>query len=287
MSHQERVLATGCGHRDDASFLRALEQFEDHRERGPVRQTALRSDRVMAHSGEGAFDGFGGPQVFPVLGWEVVESQQRVAILAQAVGRLLVFQRVALHEGVERQLGGGLGFGHPDLLQRALGFRLLALWQLGEHVRGLVHRAALLARSRPDLAGGFPESVQKGITDTERAISSLTTLRVHEHISHDEFIAERQKLEKEQLRLKQLVTYDKTGEAFEPLRALVSFSNRAFESFRAGDIRTKRLILSSVGSNLSLNDKTLTVQAKKPLLHIAELSNPTQLRSAVNDIRTL
>ena len=45
--------------------------------------------------GEGAFDGVGRPQVFPVLGREVVESEQRVSILAQAVGRLPVFQRVA------------------------------------------------------------------------------------------------------------------------------------------------------------------------------------------------
>src|ERR1700682_3480530 len=52
-------------------------------------------------------------------GREVVERQQRVPILAQAVGRLLVFGRVALDEGVERPLGGGLGFGHPDLLQCA------------------------------------------------------------------------------------------------------------------------------------------------------------------------
>src|SRR5262245_44016834 len=96
-------------------------------------------------------------KVFPVLGWEVVERQERVSILAQAVGRLLVFWRVALDEGVERQLGGGLGFGHPDLLQRAFGLRLLALRQLGEHVRGLVHPAALLARFRPDLTGGLPE----------------------------------------------------------------------------------------------------------------------------------
>jgi hypothetical protein len=35
-----------------------------------------------------------------------VGQGQRVSILAQAVGRLLVFQRVALDEGVERQLGG-------------------------------------------------------------------------------------------------------------------------------------------------------------------------------------
>jgi hypothetical protein len=81
------------------AFLCALDQFEDHRERGPVGQTALRSDRAVPHGGEGAFDGVGRPQVFPVLGREVVESEQRVSILARAVGRLLVFQRVALDEG--------------------------------------------------------------------------------------------------------------------------------------------------------------------------------------------
>src|SRR6266568_6893322 len=95
--------------------------------------------------------------MFPVLGREVVESKQRVSILAQAIGGLLVFQRVALDEGVERQLGCGLGFGHPYLLQRAFGFRLLALRQLGKYVGGLVHPAALLARFRPDLTGRLPE----------------------------------------------------------------------------------------------------------------------------------
>src|SRR5450631_4316381 len=73
-----------------------------------------------------------------------LDAMQRVSILAQAVGRLLVFQRVAFDEGVERQLSSDLGFGHPDLLQRAFGFGLLAL-RCG-HVRGLVHPAALLAR---------------------------------------------------------------------------------------------------------------------------------------------
>src|ERR1700730_18200409 len=41
------------------AFLCALDQFEDHRERGPVRQTALRSDGAVAHGGEGALDGVG------------------------------------------------------------------------------------------------------------------------------------------------------------------------------------------------------------------------------------
>jgi Transposase C of IS166 homeodomain/zinc-finger binding domain of transposase IS66 len=57
------------------AFLCALKQFEDHCERGSVGQTALRPDRAVAHGGEGAFNRIGGPQVFPVLGREVVERQ--------------------------------------------------------------------------------------------------------------------------------------------------------------------------------------------------------------------
>src|SRR5206468_4905118 len=41
------------------AFLCALDQFEDHGERGLVRQTILRSDGAVAHGGEGAFDGVG------------------------------------------------------------------------------------------------------------------------------------------------------------------------------------------------------------------------------------
>src|SRR6476620_11265381 len=43
------------------AFLRALEQFEDHRERRPVGQAPLRSDRAVAHGSEGAFNGIGRP----------------------------------------------------------------------------------------------------------------------------------------------------------------------------------------------------------------------------------
>jgi class 3 adenylate cyclase len=57
------------------SSLRGLKQFEDHRECRLVGQAALRSDGAVAHGGEGAFDGVGRPQVFPVLGREVVERQ--------------------------------------------------------------------------------------------------------------------------------------------------------------------------------------------------------------------
>jgi len=70
-----------------------------------------------------------------MLGGEVIEGQQRIAILGQAFGGFLVLDLVTLDECIERSLSVSLRLGHPDLLQRAFGLGLLALRQLGEHTR--------------------------------------------------------------------------------------------------------------------------------------------------------
>ena len=44
--------------------------------------------------------------MFPVLGGEVIESQQRSAIIDQALDRLFVFDAIGCDERVERSLGG-------------------------------------------------------------------------------------------------------------------------------------------------------------------------------------
>jgi hypothetical protein len=49
--------------------------------------------------------------MLPVLGGEVVERQQCVAILDQAVDRLVVLDAPAFDEGVERREGILLGLG--------------------------------------------------------------------------------------------------------------------------------------------------------------------------------
>ena len=54
----------------------------------------------MAHRGERAFDDVRRVQVLPVLGREVVEGEQRVAILNQALDRVVVFDAPGLNEGV-------------------------------------------------------------------------------------------------------------------------------------------------------------------------------------------
>src|SRR5262249_24132300 len=104
--------------------------------------------------------------MLPVLGGEVVESQQRVAILDQAFDRLVVFDGPGFDEGVERRKRILLGLGHPDLLERSLGFRVLALRQLVQDVGGLVAPAALAAGLRPHLLDRLPEA-KRAVGDRE------------------------------------------------------------------------------------------------------------------------
>src|SRR5258707_422537 len=104
--------------------------------------------------------------MLPVLGREVVEGEQRVAILDQTLDRLVVFDAPGLDEGVEGRKRILLGFGHPDFLQRPLGFRLLALRQFVEDVGGFMHPAALAARLGPYLFERLPES-KRAISDRE------------------------------------------------------------------------------------------------------------------------
>ena len=88
----------------------------------------------MAHGRERAFDDVSRAQMLPVLGREVVEGEQRIAILDQALDRLVLFDAYGFDEGIERGECILLGLGHPDLLQRPPGFRLLALRQLVQDI---------------------------------------------------------------------------------------------------------------------------------------------------------
>ena len=61
-------------------FLCGHHQLEDHRHRRSSAQTAFGLSGSVAHGGEDALDGVGGPDVFPMFSWEVVERQQDGAI---------------------------------------------------------------------------------------------------------------------------------------------------------------------------------------------------------------
>ena len=86
----------------------------------------------------------GRPRVAPVLGREVVEGEEDVAVLRETAACPLVLRPVLLQEVVEG-LGRHLpGFGEPDLVKIALGLGKESLGHLVEDVCRLVNPAPLL-----------------------------------------------------------------------------------------------------------------------------------------------
>lgn len=134
---------------------------------------------------------------------------------------------------------------------------------------------------------GNRRSVEKALEAASRDLENLTTLRIRDLITDEEFLNRRQKLQFEQLKLRQnLEKVCKSASWFEPARLVVSFSNRAISWFAHGDPETKRLILEIVGSNLALKDKKLLIEAAKPFHRRDKSGSISSWCAFVEDVRT-
>jgi hypothetical protein len=133
------------------------------------------------------------------------------------------------------------------------------------------------------------QALENGLTDADRNLRALTDLRLRHLIDDSEFVEKRVELQQEALRLRQAIAHQQQsdGNWFEPARSLLSFSNRAVSWFTCGDIEAKRLVVHTVGSNLTLKDKILNVEARKPFRRISKNMKRPELLAVVKDIRTM
>lgn len=115
------------------------------------------------------------------------------------------------------------------------------------------------------------ESLQAALNNGRGQRAVLTGLRTRNLIPDEEFITERKRLDAELARLEeQLATPpDPLGDASATFATFV-LAARAREWFEAGGPDAKRQIIEAVGSNLSLKDKLVSIQAKTPLTLIDE-----------------
>ena len=131
-------------------------------------------------------------------------------------------------------------------------------------------------------------SLENASASVEKELANLTKLRIRDLLTDQEFLNQRQELEREQVRIAQnLESAGKNADWFEPAQLLVSFSNRAARWFHHGDLQTKRLILTIVGSNLILKDEKLSIDARKPFRRWAKSNNLSDMRAFMKDVRTL
>ncbi len=116
------------------------------------------------------------------------------------------------------------------------------------------------------------EMQAKTLLSTQAQIDSLTKMRYRELISDEEFIKERNELQskinslKEQLR----ETENRAESWLELTEKTFDFATYAHARFLNGDIQTKKEIFSALGSNFSLKDGILSIEANKWLEPIAE-----------------
>ncbi len=132
------------------------------------------------------------------------------------------------------------------------------------------------------------KSLERAQTAAAKELDNLTKLRIRDLLTDEEYVQQRKEVERNQIGIGQrLKNIGNVEPWFEPVKAVVSFSNNAASAFPRADIQTKRLILTTVGSNLVLMDKKLNIDARKPFRRWPQTATFSEMRSFVRGIRTL
>ena len=130
------------------------------------------------------------------------------------------------------------------------------------------------------------ESLEKALKETEKNLENLTSMRIKDFVTDEEYLAQRNKLlrEKESLRLK-LQRDPQPQDWLEPTKECFIFASRAKFWFTEGNLEQKRLIVNSLGSNLFLKDKKLSLELQKPFSIIEEGLKSRSWCGLVDDVR--
>jgi site-specific DNA recombinase len=129
--------------------------------------------------------------------------------------------------------------------------------------------------------------IEEAMLRNRTALNNLTAMRIRDMIDDSQFLEERATLEAAQIGYTQELQNAANQIAwFEPFEDISLFRNRAIECFRNGDDEIKRLILKTVGSNPTLTDRKLNIQAKKPFRPVHKSDDFLSLRAFVEDVRT-
>lgn len=133
---------------------------------------------------------------------------------------------------------------------------------------------------------GIKQNIEKELGICRRSLGNLTKLRYRELINDEEFVRQREELSHEEIKLAERLNQIKTQDWIEPSKSLFLFSNRAIFWLTHGTIEEKRLILSTIGSNLTISDKKLSISAKEPFRLIQQHGSCRNWWALVNDVRT-
>ncbi len=102
----------------------------------------------------------------------------------------------------------------------------------------------------------------------------LTELKLKSLIEDEEYLKKKDEIRNTEVELTSLIAKleNESDAGMEDIEALLKFGSSAAEVFSEATLEQKRLILSCLGSNLSLKDKILNIELEKPLLLLNEIN---------------
>ena len=92
-------------------------------------------------------------------------------------------------------------------------------------------------------------------------------MRMNGELTPDEYVAKKVQLNKEKQHTEELIQdmQHRFDTWLQKAEDLLSFAETAKQQFETGDLKTKRQIIQTLGSNLYLTDRTVTIELTEPL----------------------
>lgn len=131
------------------------------------------------------------------------------------------------------------------------------------------------------------EAIGRALEVVRSKEAALLDLRLRALVTDTEFSEKRAELQKEAVKLEAILTaLDTAGDWFELFDETVSFSSMAVDWFQAGSEDVKRLIVLSTGSNLTLSNRKLSIEAAFPFRCMQQTATYSVGWALVDDFRT-
>jgi DNA invertase Pin-like site-specific DNA recombinase len=115
------------------------------------------------------------------------------------------------------------------------------------------------------------KSLERVLADCQRKLENLNHMRLNDLVDDEEYSTEKRRLMEEKVRLDGKIRDGRESNAFDLARDTLSFANAAKNRFQTGSLEDKRSVLVGIGSNFLLKDKTLLIQAKKPVISLKRM----------------
>jgi site-specific DNA recombinase len=172
-------------------------------------------------------------------------------------------------------------------LERQIAQRLETLDVAPALVGRAIEAVARRGTDRAELVEAQRASLEKAIRDCDSKLPTLVDLRLRHLIDDQELVSRREQIQRERIGLaEELSGVDRRGTWFEPAMAVVSFGSKALAWFMAGDAAVRKLILKTIGSNLTLTRRILRIEAAFPYSVQPTPRSFRALCGIVNDVRT-